>query len=469
MIILRGSAVATTVVGLAVILSPFTMTDGRSNDHGPPQQEGAAQKVPLELLHFGEAEYTLHRLSGGEERSYSVLTDSVLFKQGDQYILADQATFLDQQEEVRLRGNVRGWEPSWKFRADDVIYRGQDRMIIATGNVRAENLNDGSEVTAGQIRFNRDTGEGVASASPYLFQPPGDSTAAATEVIGRPGARLRFRRDAEWAEITGGAEVVRGEITVSGEWLRTEDGQQILLVRDNVIFIKGGITATGDDLSWDENTGLARLKGDPPRLLRHAARQEGSRDSVWTTMTADSLDLIIHDEILESVLLNGKGELTTITRPAPGSMITRPDSTRVPAQPEYMVLKGSEILITLNEESMEHLEAVRAAMYYWREDVPYRQSAMGGNELDIGFENGDPTVVESRGNAVTRYFDNLDEEESGLQRAMAAMIKLTLEDGDLKLAFLENGNAAYYSADHVSRGLVPMAVHPDSIKVGARR
>jgi hypothetical protein len=78
-------------------------------------------------------------------------------------------------------------------------------------------------------------------------------------------------------------------------------------------------------------------------------------------------------------------------------------------------------------------------------------------------------VVESRGNAVTRYFDSLDDEESGLQRALAALIRLTLEDGELKLAFLENGNAAYYSADYIRRGLVPMAVHPDSIKVGARR
>lgn len=464
----RGSVATITAVILISALSPFTFTDGRSNDHDP-QQQRTARSEPLELLHFGEAEYTLHRLSSGEERSYSVLTDSVLFKQGDQYLLADQATFLDQQEEVRLRGNVRGWDPSWKFWADDVIYRGQDRMIIATGNVRSKNLSNGSEVTAGQVRFNRNTGEGVASGSPHLFQPSEDSTTAATEVIGRPSARMRFRRDAEWAEINGGAEVIRGEITVRGEWLRTEDRQRILLVRDNVVFIKGGVTATGDDLAWDENTGLARLKGDPPRLLRYAARQEGSRDSVWTTMTADSLDMIIDNDTLESVLMHGKGELTTVMRPAAGSMMTRPDSTRVPAQPEHMVLKGSDILITLNEENIEHLEAVRAAMYYWREDVPYRQSAMGGNELDIKFENGEPSVVESRGNAVTRYFDNLDEEESGLQRALAALIRLTLEDGDLKLAFLENGNAAYYSADHVSLGLVPMAVHPDSVKVGARR
>ena len=102
----RGSAATITAVILALALSPLTFTDGRSNDHDLQQQEGTARSEPLELLYFGEAEYTLHRLSSGEERSYSVLTDSVLFKQGDQYLLADQATFLDQQEEVRLRGNV---------------------------------------------------------------------------------------------------------------------------------------------------------------------------------------------------------------------------------------------------------------------------------------------------------------------------------------------------------------------------
>ncbi len=433
------------------------------------QQGGARQSPPLELLHFGQADITLHRLEGGEQRSVTVLTDSVLFRQGDQYLLADQATFVDKQEEVRLRGRVRGWDPSWKFWADDVIYRGKDRTIIATGNVQSESMENGSQVTARQVRFDRNTGEGVATGSPYLYQPPGDSTEAATEVIGSDGARLRFRRDAGWAEISGGAEVVRGEVSIRGNWLRSQDQQRVLLVRDNVVFEKGGVSATGRDLFWDEHTGLARLKGEPPVLNRLAAREEGSQDSIWTTMTADSLDLRLQEDVLESILLHGPGVVTTITKPAPGSMVMRPDSTRVPAQPEHMVLKGYDIAITLVDESLEHLEATRAAMYYWREDVPERQSAMGGNELDVSFDGGEPSVVEARGNAVTRFFDSLDTEESGLQRAMAALIRLTLEDGELKLAYLENGNAWYYAASLVSQGLVPMAVHPDSIKVGARR
>ena len=432
------------------------------------RQEGAGQSPPLELLHFGEADYSLRRFEGGRQRSITVLTDSVLIKQGDQYLLADRATFLDEQEEVRLQGRVRGWDPSWKFWADDVIYRGKDRIIIASGNVRAENLGNSSEVTASQIRFDRNTGEGVASGGPRLFQPAGDTTEVATEVIGSAGSRLRFRRDAGWAEITGAAEVVRGEVAVRGNWLRSEDEQRVLLVRENVEFEKGGVTASGSDLEWNEDTGLAKLKGEPPMLKRLAAREEGSLDSIWTTMTADSLDLILEEDQLKSIVLHGSGIVTTVTKPAPGSMVMRPDSTRVPAQPEHMVLKGRDITITLVDESLEHLRASRAAMYYWRDDVPERQSAMGGNELEVTFDDGEPSIVESRGNAVTRYFDSLDTEESGLQRAMAALIRLTLHDGDLEKAYLENGNAWYYDAYSISRGLVPMAVHPDSIKIRAR-
>jgi len=181
-----------------------------------------------------------------------------------------------------------------------------------------------------------------------------------------------------------------------------------------------------------------------------------------------SIDLILEEDQLKSIVLHGSGIVTTVTKPAPGSMVMRPDSTRVPAQPEHMVLKGRDITITLVDESLEHLRASRAAMYYWRDDVPERQSAMGGNALEVTFDDGEPSIVESRGNAVTRYFDSLDTEESGLQRAMAALIRLTLHDGDLEKAYLENGNAWYYDAYSISRGLVPMAVHPDSIKIRAR-
>lgn len=463
-----------TAIVVAAALATFPALPTLFPDHGPrcaaiQQEVGERPPPPLELLHFGQLDYRLIRSEQGEERRISVLTDSVLFRQGDQYLLADHATFIDQQEEVRLRGRVRGWDPAWRLWADEVLYRGRDRVIIATGNVRAESQENGSQVTARQVRFDRNTGEGIATGSPHLYQPPDDSTRAATEITGRTGSSLKFRRDAGWAEISGGAEVVRGEVVVRGEWLRLEDQQQLLLVRDNVQFEKGGISASGSDLSWNEDSGLARLKGDPPRLNRLAAREESSLDSVWITMTSDSLDLKLKDDILESILLYGPGIVTTVTMPAPGSRAMRPDSTWVLAQPERMVLKGRDITIILEEERLKHLAAIRAAMYYWREDVPDRQSAMGGNELDVTFEGGEPSVVESRGNAVTRYFDSLDTEESGLQRAMAALIRLTLEDGELKWAYLENGNAWYYDAVSVSQGLVPMAVHPDSIQVMAKR
>ena len=425
------------------------------------RQDTGKQAPPLELLHSGRVE-TRGR---GSERITDVF-DSVLFRQGDQYVLADRANFVDQQEMVTFWGNVRGWDPVWRFRADRVVYQGTDRLLTATGEVQALREEDGTRLECAELRYDRAAGEGVATGSPYLYQPPADS-GAVTEVIGRAPARLSFQRDAGWAEIEGGATVRRGEVEVRGLWLRTESNGRVLTVRDSVRFSREGIWATGHDLHWDEDAGQARLKGAPPVLNRIAAREEGSEDSVFVTMVADSIDMALRDDVLETILLHGKGWVNIRTIPAPGSTRLTADSTYVPAQPELMALAGTDITITLEEEQLKGLKANRAAMYYWREDVPERQSAMGGIDLEVQFEEGEPRIVTAEGNATARFFQDADDEDSGVQRALAGLIRLTLRDGDLEVAHLENGTAKQYTMDMFMLGRVPMAVHPDSIQVGA--
>jgi lipopolysaccharide export system protein LptA len=428
------------------------------------QDPGEQEPPPLKL----EWAWSVTARKEGEER-INDLRDSVLFSQGDQYILSDNATFLLDSEKATLWGNVQGWDPIWRFWADRVVYLGKERFLTATGNVRALKEEDGTLLRALELQYDRNTGEGLATGEPYLYQPPGDSGASATEVIGGPDARLTFHRDAGWAEIEGHSVVHRGDVTVEGEWMRTEDEPRILIVRDNVEFRKEGVRATGDSLNWDETAGFARLNGSPPMLYRVSEREEGSSDSVFVTMTADSIDLTMKDEILETILLHGPGTVNIRTTPAPGKMRLRADSTRVPAVPERMVLDGNDITITLDESELRRLEASRAAMYYWREDTPDRQSAMGGLDLQVEFEGGEPSIVTAIGNATTRFYQDVDVEDAGIQRALAALIRLTLEDGDLKVAHLEDGNAWQYSAEMVFAGRVPMAVHPDSIQVGAGR
>jgi hypothetical protein len=429
------------------------------------QQDPGEQEPPPLVLEWA---WSVTARKQGEER-VNDLRDSVLFSQGDQYILSDNATFLLDSEKATLWGNVRGWDPIWKFWADRVVYLGKERFLTATGSVRALKEEDGTLLRALELQYDRNSGEGLAIGEPYLYQPPGDSATSATEVIGGPDARLIFHRDAGWAEIEGNSVVHRGDVTVEGEWMRTEDEPRILIVRNSVEFRKEGVRATGDTLIWDETAGFARLNGSPPMLYRLSEREEGSADSVFVTMTADSIDLAMKDEVLESILLHGPGKVNIRTTHAPGKMRVRADSTRVPAVPELMVLDGNDIRITLGDEELRRLEATRAAMYYWREDTPDRQSAMGGLDLQVEFEGGEPSVVTAIGNATTRFYQDVDVEDAGVQRALAALIRLTLEDGDLKNAHLEDGNAWQYSAEMVFAGRVPMAVHPDSIQVGAGR
>ncbi len=425
-----------------------------------PQDQG--EPPPVKLLHSGWAE----TVRQGEER-VTDLHDSVLFQQGDQYVLADRANFLDQQEKVTLWGNVRGWDPTWRFWSNKVEYFGNQRLLTAQGAVRALNLSDSTYVESDSLRYSRETGEGIAIGSPFLHQPPGDSATSATEVRGDAGARLYFQRDAGWAEMEGGAVVTRGDVTIRGEWLRSDDQPRILTVRDSVRFWKEGISASGDELVWDEEAGFARLEGLPPVLNRRSEREEGTGDSVFVAMRADSIDLVIQEDILESIVLYGKGAVDICTLPAPGSMRMRSDSTRVPAVAEMMTLVGSDITITLEDDELHQLVAARAAMKYWREDTPEKRSAMGGLDLDIVFENGEPSVVTAEGNAATVFFQDVDDDDAGVQRALSALIRLVLENGDLELAHLENGTAKQYTADMYLLGRVPLAVHPDSVQVGA--
>lgn len=467
----NGRIVSSLWIVMVVMVMAAQSLSHASDNQGSsePVQERGQETPPLELIHSGETHISTLTSESGERYRVTDLSDSVLFKQGDQYILADRATFHDQQEEISLWGRVQGWDPTWRFWADEVIYRGKERLIVATGHVRALNREDGSQVDANQIRFDRETGEGLATGSPRLYQPPSDSTDSATEVTGGEDSRLSFRRDEGWAEMSDGAEVRRGEMRIIGLWLRSEDEPRILLVRDDVELEKGGVSASCANLNWNEETGLARLTGDHPVLNRLAPREEGSGDSVWTTMSADSLDLQLTDDVLESIFLHGPGEVVSYTIPAPGSTMPGPDSTRVPAQPEHMRLVGKDIAVTLEEERLRYLSANRAAMYYWRKDLPGRQSAMGGMKLLVTFEGGEPVEIEARGNAVTRYFSSMEEEESSMVKALAALIRLNVEDGEFTTASLENGTAVLYSADVMRQGIVSMAVHPDSVQVGASR
>ena len=125
--------------------------------------------------------------------------------------------------------------------------------------------------------------------------------------------------------------------------------------------------------------------------------------------------------------------------------------------------------MALDSEQLDMLTAERGAMYYWREDLPERASALGGMELDITFIGGEPETVEARGNAVTVYFTDLDVAAPDLVRMMASLVRFTLEDGAFKWAHLETGEAKMYSYNMVMAGIVSMAVHPDSVRVGATR
>jgi hypothetical protein len=424
---------------------------------------------PVVLRHAGITNFRREEGEGGRRQQIVDLYDSVYVVQGDQHVLADRASYVRIQDEVRLWGNVRGWDGVWRFRADEVIYRGNERTLLARGGVEAENLEDGSRLKADEYFHDRNSGQGRASGHPWLYQPPADSSASATEVSGSQAARIDFQRDQGWAELSGGGVVRRGEVVVHGAWLRSQDEPRILTVRDEVRLQRRGVEATGDRLFWDEDSGMARLNGSPPLLTRLDEREEGSPDSVWIRMEADSIDLHLPAEVLESIHLFGPGEVTIITRPGPGSTMAGPDSTLVPAVPEHMVLVGREIDLTLQEEQLRHLTAGRGAMYYWRQDHPDRSSAMGGLEIDILFEGGEPSVVTARGNAISRFFQSMVEPESDMIRALGTLIRLTLVDGELKEAHLEKGGLTKYSAVLVAAGEVPMAVHPDSVLVGAAR
>ena len=130
---------------------------------------------PVKLLHSGWVE----TVRQGEER-VTDLHDSVLFQQEDQFVLADRANFLDQQEKVTLWGNVQGWDPTWRFWSDRVEYFGNQRLLTAQGAVRALNLSDSTYMESDSLRYNRQTGEGIATGSPFLRQATDDSAAGVT-------------------------------------------------------------------------------------------------------------------------------------------------------------------------------------------------------------------------------------------------------------------------------------------------
>jgi|GEM_PF-2177755 len=426
------------------------------------------EQVPLELIHAGRVSGRTERGPGGTTR-ITDLADSVLFRHGDQWVLADRASYSDRQEEVRLSGRVRGWDDTWRVSSDEAVYRAPTRVLVATGNVHAHNIEDGTVVEADELTFDRTRDEGVAVGSPFLFQPAADSTAFDTKVRGSERSRLLFRGDAAWAELSGGALVERGEMLIRGRWLRSEQDARVLTVRDSVRLQKEGIDGGGGFLRWDEEAGLARLLGPDPWLVRRSAREEGSADSVWTRMSADSLDIEVEGDVLTAILLHGPGEVLTRTIPGPETMMTGPDSTLVPAQPEHMHLRGREITITLEDELLNDLTARRAAIYYWRADLPERQNAMGGLELHVLFTGGEPSQITSTGNAVTRFFESMDPEGSDMVRAMATVITLTVEDGEFRTAHADNGDLHWFSRDEVLAGNVPLAVHPDSVEVSAGR
>jgi len=295
------------------------------------------------------------------------LFDDVVWRRGETVISSDTATYFEDDKWLRLTGNVTVTEPERIIHSDTVDYYEQNDMAIATGRVTVLSEKGDREMKTTRLIYDR--------------------TADRMTALNRP--LITITRDGE-DEADTSAMVIQGDRLVS--------------VAGDSLFITGNVTFEGDSLSAECDSSFYDLKNDWIRLRKEPVVCV-SDYTVW----GDEVDMHTPDDKLKLAVVRGNA----IAR---GSKKLRENEE--PRGEERYWSSADSLVMTFEEDELESLSAYsNARSLLEREDTRRKidKNYVTGESIVVAIKDGKAERVTVRGSGKGVYVMPPDSTGTGTQ------------------------------------------------------
>lgn len=282
----------------------------------------AQDEAPIVIDHADE----LQRVFVGDSLTY-FLDGNVRAHRGDLSMRSQRAVIYRTSGVADFTRQVHFWDPTTEIYADHVQYTEAIDVAIATGAVQVIDRGTGSNVTADTVRYDRRLGLVTAWPRPHGQLLPRDTTRQ-DDPFHVWADTMRFVSDSTKSEFIG-----KGEILIE----RTD------------------LTAIGDSLHYDDETGLVALRVGP------------QVETAETFLTAEWIDVAFADEEIDALIAVGGARAVQKTDSIPRAV---PVAFGNLSPTSY--LEGDSIHVAFAGEGMDWLLAERNArsFHYSRESPP---------------------------------------------------------------------------------------------------
>jgi lipopolysaccharide assembly outer membrane protein LptD (OstA) len=239
----------------------------------------------------------------GQECEYLRMARKVIFARGIEardtsaVLMADRGVYDLETEILDVEGHITYSETHRLIRAEQAVYFRQTGFVRATGNVYMEDRQQGSILRAGEVTYDRDTGFGIASQSPWLEI----SASEGRDALMVEADSMELYADDRRAVAVGSVRIVRGEAEgTAGRAIFMDDEDKTILT-DGPTVVEGESSLSGETITIFSGDGQISkvLVSGAARSVYHPPGEERSE------LTGEVIELAFDGGEVSEMLIRG--------------------------------------------------------------------------------------------------------------------------------------------------------------------
>jgi len=330
-----------------------TITHGETILHADEATYVQSDKKILLRGHVSAADSSSGRLIYADEATYYqadekvVLRGHVSVEDSLSKVTSDRMTYLVPIKELAAQDNVVATYGKQTLKAERLRTRWEEKTVVAEGRVEFVDEENRLTLTSGHIEYDDGTKFGIATRSPKVV-----------------------RRDASGEE----------PITITADTIavHTEKGKAVAI--GSVHLIKGRLEAFCDSAAYFQKEENVLLRIAPRALQRTGDPEKG--DILRTNeLTGETIELTLKDDVPTEVAVFGEAQAISTTIDSSGA-----------ETPDTSFLKGRIITMKLKEEKLEEMAVSGNAISRYRtsegENREPAENSATGDRITILFDRG---------------------------------------------------------------------------------
>jgi len=348
---------------------------------------------------------------------------NVIVAHGGTILHADEATYVQSEKKVLLRGHVSAVDSSSgrSLYADEATYFQVDEKVALGGHVSVED-------SLGRITSNRMTylvPSKELAAQEHVVATYGKQTLKAEQLRTRregktivaegrvelvdkenrlilTGGRIEYDERAKFGIATGSPKVIRrdasgeGSITITADTMAVHTEENKTVAVGNVHLVKDRLEAFCDSAAYFQQEGKALLRIGP-RAVQRTGDPEKNDVLRKNELIGDTIELTLKDDVPVEVAVFGEARATTTTLDASGA-----------ETPDKSFLKGRSITMKLKAEKLEEMVVSGNAISHYRtsqgEKKQPAENDATGDRIVLFFDGGSITRVRIEGGVLGTYY-----------------------------------------------------------------